>query len=103
MSWVVTSSELVVVEARVAMPARASITSSKSSTGTRSTIRDRSGSPDLSVSVLSSATWPPCSSTSTWTSYRVSPTSSLRSATAPVLISACWVVRSTALLAAPAS
>jgi hypothetical protein len=94
----VTSSELVVLEARTASLPSSLITSSKSATGTRSTIRARIGLPTLSVSVLSSVTWPPNWSTITWTSYLVSPTSLLRKATEPVLMSACCVWRATAFV-----
>ena len=82
MTWVVTSSALVVVEASWRQAARGPSSPRRSRRpAPAAPSATRSGVPDLSVSVLSSATWPSCSSTSTCTSYLVWPTSSLRNAT----------------------
>ena len=100
MSWVVTSSELVVVDAQ-RLELRRARPSSRRSRRPAPAAPSASGAAYPTCRSRSGRRRPgrACSSTSTCTSYRVLPTSLLRSATAPVLMSACcWIARSTALL-----
>ena len=76
-------------EVRSATCSSSLMASSKSAVGIRSTMRERKGSPSLSVSVSSSEMVPPWTSTIFRTSKIAWPTSSARSWTLPVEITFC--------------